>query len=230
MFFTVENLLGSRELECVGPLLRQAQFVDGAVTAQGGSKRNQEMAVSQSYAELIEILNRALEISDKINMRIFPRYRTNPIINRYDTGMFYAEHIDSPIQGGTTQVGRAPGRFGQSFVRTDYSMTLFLSDPSTYEGGELCLRIAEELRTVKLRAGSAVCYATGIPHSVRPVTRGTRIAAIYWFQSYIREPQLRSALWDQRCLEHELNRAGQSELAGKAATIRSNLIRYLAEI
>jgi PKHD-type hydroxylase len=144
--------------------------------------------------------------------------------------MFYRSHTDAPIQGAHTQLGRTPGRFGQNFVRTDYSMTLFLAAPESYDGGELELRFCDEVRRVKLRAGSAVCYSTGIPHSVCQVTRGSRIAAIYWFQSLIRDPHVRRVIWDQYELEQALLECGQTELALRASDVRKNLIRYLAEV
>lgn len=232
MLFVIDNLLSPGTVQRISRLIGKATFIDGRATAgvSRDVKNNREMGVSEIYLELTETLEQAIESSVKINMRVLPRFRTNPIINRYDVGMFYAEHIDEPIQGRVTQVGRTPGRFGQSFLRTDYSMTVFLSDPGDYDGGELDLRLLEDRKLVKLPAGSAVCYSTGIRHSVRPVTRGTRVAAIYWFQSLIRDVQLRKEVWEQYCLEESLNLAGQQELALKASTIRSNLIRYLADV
>lgn len=234
MYFTITNLLDASEISQVGSILRRAKFIDGAATAKDaalcGTKKNQEMEVSADYATLAELLNRAVDRSADITTRLYPRYRTNPIISRYDVGMFYAEHTDSPIQGGVTQVGRGAGRFGQNLLRTDYSITLFLSDPDTYDGGELQLQLFEDTKLVKLGAGSAVCYATGIPHSVTPVTRGTRTAAVYWIQSLIRNPQIRIELRNQYRLEQELHRVGQGELADKAESIRSNIVRYLADV
>jgi PKHD-type hydroxylase len=233
MFFIVDDILKPGELDEVYRLISRATFVDGVVSAHGTSKkakRNREMMVSDDYLALTELLDRAVQSSDSINMRLLPRFRTNPIFNRYDVGMFYAEHVDAPIQGGVNQFGRSPGRFGQNFIRTDYSMTVFLSDPDTYTGGELELRLFGESKSIKLRAGSGVCYSTGIPHSVRPVTQGARVAAIYWFQSLIRNVQIRSELWGQYCLEENLRTAGHLEMAEKAASIRNNIVRYLAEL
>jgi PKHD-type hydroxylase len=233
MFFLVEDLLNPEQIENVEKLILRANFVDGVISARSLSrdiKNNREMQVSECYASLAALLDHAITSSTKINVRLLPRFRTNPIFNRYDVGMFYAEHTDAPIQGGVTQFGRSAGRFGQNFLRTDYSMTLFLTDPASYDGGELQLQLFGESKLVKLRAGSAVCYSTGLPHSVRPVTRGFRIAAVYWFQSLIRSAQIRSVIWEQYLLEEALRSSGQLDLASKAESIRSNLVRYTAEI
>jgi PKHD-type hydroxylase len=232
VFFIVEDLLTKIQVERVSKLTRGARFIDGRATANLPKmhKNNLEMEIGEAYVEVAGILNEALERSRRIRARILPRTWTHPIINRYDTGMHYAEHTDVPIQGATTQAGRMPGRFGQNLMRTDYSMTLFLTDVDQYDGGELELRIFDETRRIKLPAGSAVCYSTGLPHSVRAVTRGSRIAGIYWFQSMIRDVQVRRALSELSDLEEQLAGGAQRELADKAAAIHSNMIRYLAEI
>lgn len=234
MFFAIEGILDSAQLDRAQQLVRSAKFVNGAVTAPGYAtgkvKNNQEMEVSESYLSLTDLLNRAVDTNPVVDKRLQPRFRTNPIVNRYGVGMFYGEHIDAPIQGGVTQLGRSPGRFGQNFLRTDYSMTLFLTDPLEYDGGELELRVFEQSKLITLKAGGAVCYSTGIPHSVRPITRGSRVAAIYWFQTLIRNVQVRRELWEQYLLEEELKAAGLLNLAEKAASVRNNLVRYLADV
>lgn len=234
MIIIIDSLLDSQSLAQAREIVGRARFISGEVTGgnygERGMKRNVEMEVSGDYVKLIDLLNRAVDENSKLNGRILPRYRVNPIINRYDEGMFYRRHIDAPIQGGVSQLGRTPGRFGQNFMRTDYSMTLFLSDPETYDGGELELELDDSTQRIKLPAGSAVCYATGIGHSVLPIRRGARVCAIYWFQSMIRDVHLRRVLWEQAELATALGGAGNAELAEKANNVRANLIRYLAEI
>lgn len=232
MFFIVENLLSEFDLNRIQVILKSARFIDGSVTGSSSklSKNNLEMEVGESYLSIAEIINEAIDSSQKIDMRMVPRFRTNPIINRYDFGMKYPPHVDSAIQGGVSQLGKYPGKFGQNFIRTDYSMTLFLSEPKTYEGGELELDLMDEKKLIKLSAGSAVCYSTGISHSVLPVLQGSRIAAIYWFQSMIRDVQLRRLHWDQYCLERKLADRGLIDMAGHAALVRSNILRSLADI
>ena len=232
MLFIIENLLTGATLERAARLARESEYISGAATADAGPdvKRNLEMKVGESYLELVEILDRAIESSDVINNRVYPRSRVSPIINRYDAGMEYREHIDKPIQGGRTQVGRAPGRYGQNFIRTDYSMTVFLTSPDSYSGGELELHAGPRPELVKLPAGHAVCYQTGIPHSVRRVEQGSRICAIYWFQSFIRDMTMRRILWDLHKLELELRASGQPVLAESAESIHQNFVRNLADI
>ena len=45
-------------------------------------------------------------------------------------------------------------------------------------------------------AGHAFVYSTTMYHRVAPVTRGTRLAAVTWIQSLVKEPDRRQILWD----------------------------------
>ena len=231
MYFVVHGLLQGAALDKARMLLSQARFGDGAMTARLGKtiKNNLEMQVGEPYLQLTDLLTQAIDQCEEISERVLPRFRVAPIINRFDSGMYYAEHIDIPVQGMHTQFGRTPGRFGQSFVRSDLSMTLFLSSREEYDGGELELRMGPHRELVKLQAGSAVLYSTGIPHSVRQVTRGSRVCAIYWFQSMIRDASLRETIWDLHCLERKLQQSSH-ELAAEARSVRANLIRCFAEV
>ena len=229
MWFAVGNVLDQELIRRASDLIELSKFVDGRMTGSADKhiKDNLEMEVSEPYLKLVEMLDRSVDASHELSSRLLPRSRTTPIINRYDTGMFFAEHVDLPIQGGRTQFGRAPGRFGQNFLRTDFSMTLFLTDPQHYDGGELQLREDEQVHLVKLPAGSAVCYQTGTRHSVRPITRGSRVCAVYWFQSLIQDARLLRAIWDLDCVARRVrNTTDGSELQ----TIKANLIRCLAQV
>jgi PKHD-type hydroxylase len=59
------------------------------------------------------------------------------------------------------------------------SMTLLLSDPSTFEGGEL--EFMDEGRMLKLQQGQAVFFASWLQHRVKPVTKGERYSLVMWF-------------------------------------------------
>ena len=93
---------------------------------------------------------------------------TLPRFNKYEVGQKYSKHIDA---------------FKQSGIQTDWSYTLIL-EPAE-KGGELEINIEGEDRTFKLEAGDIIFYPSGNIHQVKPVTKGTRIAAIGWIESLI---------------------------------------------
>jgi PKHD-type hydroxylase len=114
-------------------------------------------------------------------------------------------------------------------VRSDVSATLFLCEPDSYEGGELVLQEHQSERRVKLPAGHMIVYSSTNVHRVEPVRRGSRIAAIFWIQSLVRDESRREILYDL----NEILGALREKLAGQEAmalaSIYSNLMRQWAE-
>jgi len=85
----------------------------------------------------------------------------------YLEGGFYDWHMDNDVQGKHQQPVRK------------ISMTLLLSDPATFEGGEL--EIMSKGKTAKLKQGQAIFFASWLQHRVKPVTQGERKSLVMWF-------------------------------------------------
>jgi PKHD-type hydroxylase len=95
------------------------------------------------------------------------------------------------VDNAIRQVAGAPLR-----VRTDLSATLFLTAPEEYDGGELVVDDTYGAHSVKLPAGDMILYPATSLHRVTPVTRGARLASIFWVQSMVRDDGERSLLFD----------------------------------
>jgi PKHD-type hydroxylase len=118
---------------------------------------------------------------------------------------------------------------GADQIRTDLSMTIFLSDPASYDGGELALETPFGEQEIKLDAGEAIVYPSTTVHRVIPVTRGVRLAAVTWIQSSVRDDRLRSVLFD---LKQAVERADQDAYAEFRLVLNkayNNLLRYAIE-
>lgn len=230
---TIDDFLDAEQLRRAQDLVAQADFVDGAVTAAGGNlsvKRNQEMNPGQGYVEVVKMVEQAVKSNDTIRYQVFPRTMTRPIISRYDDGMHYGEHIDSPVMGLSSQ-GSAMGPLGQNLVRSDFSMTVFLSDPANYQGGELTFGTPHGDHTYKLAAGSAVCYPTGLPHQVTPVSNGVRTAVVLWMQSIVHDHESRTMIADLYHLADLLETASPGSREAKLAReCASNALRINASV
>ena len=81
-------------------------------------------------------------------------------------------------------------------MRSDLAMTIFLSPPDSYDGGELVINLAFGEQEIKLGAGEAVVYPASTLHHVAPVTRGVRMVAVTWIQCAVRDQVLRGILFD----------------------------------
>lgn len=86
-------------------------------------------------------------------------------------------------------------------LRTDMSFIVFLSEPHSFDGGELKPRDHSVERTFK---PAAVLYAMGLIHEVMPVISGTRLAGVGWVQSLVRRADERELLFDLACARREL--------------------------
>jgi PKHD-type hydroxylase len=115
--------------------------------------------------------------------------------------------------------------------RTDVSMTVFLNDPESYDGGELAIRTPFGDRQVKLPAGDAVLYPSSSLHRVTPVTRGERLVALTWVQSYVRDPARRELLYELNLArEHLLKEAPGTDTTGYVDRSYANLLRMWGEL
>ncbi|MBB6228920.1 PKHD-type hydroxylase [Polymorphobacter multimanifer] len=151
-----------------------------AVKANGQLAGDDPMAREWSGAITI-----ALSRHQGFHTAALPRRITTPLFSRYGVGEHYGAHIDNAI--------RAEGR---ERMRTDLAATLFLSPPDDYDGGDLAVETSFGRPRFKLPAGQMLLYPASSRHEVLPVTRGTRLAAVLWVQSLVRDDADRMLLLD----------------------------------
>ncbi len=233
---SIHNILKSEELARVHQLIQNSDFIDGRISGGNASdKKNLELVPeSEKYLEVRNIVESATRENIDFNLTAFPRYITNPIISRYEMGMYYHDHVDLPVMGfmgSPRRVGRSLPPLGSNYVRSDLSMTLFLSDPDTYVGGELTFQGPFEPVSSKLPAGSGILYPTGTRHSVARVTKGVRYAAIFWIQTLFPVEAHRQAVCHARQLMTALGaKAPDSDEFQLAQDSFYNLCRIFAEV
>jgi PKHD-type hydroxylase len=228
----IKNILDTKTVSKVFNIIREAKFVDGRIS--GGlqeSKYNLELyPESEKYVDVLQVVELAVRESYEFNLTAFPRSMTRPIISRYEVGMFYKGHVDKPVMHFMdNKFGLMP--LGSHYVRTDLSMTLFLSDPASYDGGELSFEAPFSNIKVKLDAGSAVVYPTGSRHQVLPITRGIRYAAIFWIQTLFPVEAHRQAVYNAHQLMRLIKAMGADSKVNELAEENFfNLARMLAEV
>jgi PKHD-type hydroxylase len=147
--------------------------------------------------------------------RVFP-----PLFNRYDATMSFGSHVDNAIRA-------MPG--SPTPLRTDISATLFLSEPDSYDGGELVIEDTYGQHAVKLPAGDLIVYPASSLHHVRPLTRGERLASFFWVQSLVRDAGQRAMLFDLDMALVQLNKDAKQHPALVMLTgVYDNLLRTWA--
>lgn len=191
MLLHIPDVLDKARVAELRGALDAGPWADGGASAgpqAAAVKRNfQYSTASPRFAELSGVVAAALErhplfVSAALPSRILP-----PMFNRYENGGSYGDHIDN-----ASQIDRRDG----SRVRTDLSVTVFLSAPDDYDGGELVVEDTYGAHEVKLPAGDAILYPASSLHRVEPVTRGVRIASFLWVQSLVRDTAERTMLFE----------------------------------
>ncbi|MGY3039757.1 PKHD-type hydroxylase [Rhodanobacter sp. TND4EL1] len=224
MIICAPNVLTPEELGTIRHELREAPFIDGAGTAGWSArevKKNLQVnADTESQSRLRDIVRSAFMRHAMLQTALLPMAMTQPLFNRYDVGMQYGRHVDAPVMGG---LGHA--------VRTDVAITLFLSDPGTYDGGDLVVDAGGMDCGFKLDAGAAIAYPANSLHHVTPVIRGARHAAIIWVQSQVRDPARREVLWDLDTAKRQIfSREGKSATFDTISKSHANLLRMWANV
>ena len=133
----------------------------------------------------------------------------------------YGGHFDAAVM-------RVPG--ARHRLRADLSVTLFLSAPDEYDGGELTLEGVHGGQRIKLPAGDMVLYPASSLHHVQPVTRGVRLASFFWVQSLVRDDDDRQILFDLDIAIQRIRKANPDDPAILPLTgIYHNLLRRWSE-
>jgi len=191
MLIVIPDLLQPDQVTAIRSLIEAGEWVDGNVTSGHQSalaKKNMQLSeeapeARQAGQMVLDALGMSpLFIAAALPLKIFP-----PLFNSYAGGQAFGVHVDNAV--------RIQRRTGFR-VRSDLSMTVFLEDPESYDGGELTIETNFGVQQVKLPAGQAVLYPSSSLHRVEPVTRGCRLASFFWLQSMVRDDAARQMLFD----------------------------------
>ncbi len=222
MLLTLSDVLQPDVLSGLYDALAGAQWEDGRNTAGAGSRdRKNNAQVSPSDPNLPQwraLVTQALWSHPMMQFLVLPKRIMAPVFNRYDTGMYYQDHVDFPLLEGDPR------------MRADLSLTLFLSPPESYQGGELVIGLPDGEQRIKLPAGQAIVYPASTLHRVETVRSGSRIAAVTTIQSHVRGQTERDLIADMvRLWRLVEDMAPQGEEVRLAAKIHHNLLRLWAD-
>jgi PKHD-type hydroxylase len=225
MMVHVPNVLTPEQVARCRQVFDQSHWADGRVTAGHQSaqvKRNLQLPENGPEArELGDMVLAALERSPLFISAVLPQRVFPPLFNRYDETMSFGSHVDNAIRPITGTSMR---------LRTDVSATLFLSDPESYDGGELVVEDTYGNHAVKLPAGDLIIYPSTSLHHVTPVTRGVRLASFFWVQSMVRDVSRRALLFDLDMSIMQLNKeVPKSPSLVMLTGVYHNLLRQWAE-
>ena len=139
MQIVIGNILSADETALVRETLAQAMFEDGRETAGFAARlvKNNLQANDRRIDTVRKLVEERILANDVFALAVRPKALTSVMFSRYESGMHYGSHVDDALMQG---------------VRTDVSFTLFLSEPDSYDGGELVIESTSGEDAVKLAA------------------------------------------------------------------------------
>jgi PKHD-type hydroxylase len=227
MLVCVPEVLSKVEVAEFRAIMDAAAWEDGRSTAGAQSamvKKNEQLPPnSETSRKLGERVIKALTASPLFVSAAIPRQIFPPLFNRYGVGHHFGVHVDNAVRGDLLSGMR---------IRTDLSVTLFLSEPDEYQGGELMIEDHYGSHRVKLPAGHLVLYPASSLHTVTAVTDGVRVASFFWLQSMIRDDHARSLIFDlDTAIQALVGRIGRNDPEVlRLSAVYHNLIRCWAEV
>jgi PKHD-type hydroxylase len=190
VFLEIKGLLNAEEIARLTALAQQLEFVDGRITNRAHpGKDNLQIrgdVANPKHVESARIVAAAFPRCRKFCDFAFPKRTSIPTLTRYDPAMKYGAHADAALLPVPPNV----------ILRADLSATVFITDPATYEGGELVVHLGTRSVAFKGGPGDAIVYPSTELHEVRPVTSGSRLVSLMWIESRIADQHRRTQLYE----------------------------------
>jgi PKHD-type hydroxylase len=220
VFLKIQNLLNPQEIARLVALSRELNFVDGRVSNPANVTKNnlQADAADPKYAESVNIVGNAFARSREFIDFAMPKRVAPPLMCRYQPGMQYGAHADAAI----LHVGNAP-------LRSDLSCTVFIGDPSTYEGGELVIAVGNQSLPFKEAPGTALVYPSTTLHEVVPVRAGQRLVSITFIESFVADQHQRMQVYELNEIAALEGNTMRWESRVRLDVVRQNLMRMWSE-
>lgn len=217
MQFLIEPLLSAEQTLAMVQQLRadQEAWRPGVETAGWHArevKNNHQLdRGSALHQQLATAVQEQMQSHPLVQAAAFPRRIHGVLFNRSGVGEGYGRHVDNAWMAGG---------------RTDLSFTVWLSEPDTYQGGELVLESPSGEEAFRLPAGHALVYPSTLLHRVEPVSRGERLVAVGWIESRIRQTEQRELLFELDTARRALfARSGKDDVFDLISRSYSNLLR-----
>ena len=209
------QLLDSAQIARLTDIAGSANWVDGRTTNPTNSgKNNQQIESGAARDESGLLLAEALRASPAFNEFALPVAVAPPLLSRYASGMGYAIHADNAFI-----------HMGAETIRNDLACTIFLADPTSYDGGALVIHVGDVKTAFRLPAGHAILYSATMPHEVKPVTRGERLAAFTFIQSRIADPAKRAIAAELGVIARSERERLEPAAHARLLVIQQNLLR-----
>jgi PKHD-type hydroxylase len=216
VFLKIKSFLAATEIARLTALSRELRFVDGRASNPANVTKD-NLQVDQAdpkYLESVQIVSGAFARSREFVDFAMPKGVAPPLLCRYEPGMKYGAHADAALI-----------QLGSAHLRSDLSCTVFVSDPSTYDGGELSIVLGNQAIAFKGAAGDAIVYPSTALHEVIPVRSGQRLVSITFIESHIPDQHKRTQVYELNEIAALEGLSMKWESRVRLDVVRQNLLR-----
>tara|TARA_Y100000991_G_scaffold120467_1_gene90883 strand:- start:164 stop:829 length:666 start_codon:yes stop_codon:yes gene_type:complete len=221
MNYLTHQLLNAEEINLIKKkLVKEIEnWEDGKNTAGSHAskvKNNLQLKRKSDISKELSFLIKQKILNDElIKSFTLPKHIHGIMFTKSSKGMNYGRHIDNAYM---------------SSGRADLSFTIFLSEKSQYQGGELLIENLNSESKFKLNRGEIIIYPSTYLHSVKEVLNGERIVCVGWIESYVKSIEEREYLFDLDAGARSLlAKHGRSEELDLIFKSYSNLLRVLGD-
>ena len=167
-----DNIFTKKECEKIIKVAKKKGFIKGTTLNKTDVKSNVRSSdITWLYA------------SDDLEW-VFQRV-TDTVLNLNDT--FFKFDLFGLSEGFQFTNYKAPsGKYGKHIDRSidllvrKLSLSIQLTDPKEYEGGDLCLYQEEKGDIMKKEQGTLILFPSYTLHEVKPITKGERNSLVSW--------------------------------------------------
>ena len=217
--YRILPLLDPSEIAECRRIAANTKFIDGRATnPHNKTKNNQQLHDPAASQASSQIMLQAFARSEEFREFAFPAKIAPPLLTKYVPGQYYGAHADAAFIN-----------LGNYLLRSDLSCTIFLSDPGSYEGGALHIRLQNGSLRFKLEPGEAIIYPSDTFHEVEKVTKGDRLVAITFIQSQVKDPFHRNLLFDLNEVAALEGLTMKQQNFARLQLVQANLLRYWAD-
>jgi PKHD-type hydroxylase len=168
-----KNFLSEEQIQEIKSLWQEDQVVEAKVNQAGQDIDKTELRKSRiifikpgTTDWIYEKLAQAcIQINTKRYKFDITGFQTELQLAKYEEGGFFDWHMD----------------FGSGDISNrKLSITIQLSDPDEYEGGDLQFMVNQNAVSASREKGTAIIFPSFAMHRVLPVTKGTRMSIVGW--------------------------------------------------
>lgn len=198
-------------------LAHQAEWLDGSLTAgthaKGGKRNFQLHYDSPLRQDIHDFVEQTMWNQPAVKGFCLPRKLHRFLVTQTTEDGGYDTHVDNAYM---------------SSGRSDLSFTLSLTDPKSYEGGELEIDSISDSYPIKLSQGEIIIYPSTSLHRVCTVTKGVRTVCVGWIESYVKMESDRLSLFQLESGSRAmLAKHGRSDALDLVFLAYTNLLRRL---